>query len=286
MRMVTRVRTGVVALCVAALAATPALVQTSASGAPAERAAQARPDLTFKIAGKSLTVRGAKGLQAGRVSIAVKGTPGTVSVVAMDKGYTFRQMRRDYAASNKGDMKALRRVFAKVDFLGGLSTLTEPGTATVVLPRAGTYTAFIFGGRGPTSPVTLRARARHRVAAPDTDGRVLAREGHRWGGSAHFPTEGTLLFKNKADQPHFLLMMQVKEGTTQEQVMEALQSEGPPDWILPGYLETDALSPGRSMTVDYRLPPGQYVQLCFVPDPTMKGMPHAMMGMVRMVHVM
>ena len=45
-------------------------------------------------------------------------------------------------------------------------------------------------------------------------------------------------------------------------------------------METGSLSPGRSMTVDYDLPGGQYVVLCFFPDPKMGGMPHAMMGMV------
>jgi hypothetical protein len=45
------------------------------------------------------------------------------------------------------------------------------------------------------------------------------------------------------------------------------------------------ISPGRSMTVDYDLPPGQYVLLCFMPDPKMHGMPHALMGMIKMVHL-
>lgn len=285
MRMVTHLRTGVATLCVAALAATPALVQTSASAVLAE---QQRPDLTLKVVDGKLTVKGAQGLRAGRIAIAVKGKPGsgTVGVAALDAGYTFRDARADFAASNKGDMKALKRLFAKVEFLGGLATGQEPGTATIVLPRAGTYTAFVFGRRGPASPVTLRAGAVRRSPAPDVDGKVIARSGRRWAGSAHFPTKGTLLFKNKDDQPHFLWMQQVKEGTTKEQVLEGLQSNEEPDWVLPGHLETEALSPGRSMTVDYDLPAGQYVQLCMIGDPTMKGMPHAFMGMVRMVHVM
>ncbi len=40
------------------------------------------------------------------------------------------------------------------------------------------------------------------------------------------------------------------------------------------------------MTVNYDLPPGQYVALCFMPDPKMQGMPHAFMGMIKMIHVM
>jgi len=70
-------------------------------------------------------------------------------------------------------------------------------------------------------------------------------------------------------------------------VLEALQNEqGPePSWILPAGMETGTLSPGRSMTVDYDLPAGQYVVMCFFPDPKMGGMPHALMGMLRMIHL-
>ena len=39
------------------------------------------------------------------------------------------------------------------------------------------------------------------------------------------------------------------------------------------------------MTVDYDLPAGQYVIMCFFPDPHMGGMPHALMGMLRMIHL-
>ena len=35
------------------------------------------------------------------------------------------------------------------------------------------------------------------------------------------------------------------------------------------------------MTADYKLPKGNYVMLCFWPDATMGGMPHAFMGMIR-----
>ena len=40
------------------------------------------------------------------------------------------------------------------------------------------------------------------------------------------------------------------------------------------------------MTLDYKLPAGQYFMTCFFPDPKMKGMPHAFMGMTKMLHVM
>ena len=39
------------------------------------------------------------------------------------------------------------------------------------------------------------------------------------------------------------------------------------------------------MTVNYDLPPGQYVIMCFFPDPNMQGMVHALMGMLKMIHL-
>ena len=56
-------------------------------------------------------------------------------------------------------------------------------------------------------------------------------------------------------------------------------------WVLPAGMETGTLSPGRSMTVDYDLPAGQYVVMCFFPDPKMGGMPHSLMGMLKMIHL-
>jgi hypothetical protein len=98
------------------------------------------------------------------------------------------------------------------------------------------------------------------------------------------------MFKSAATSPvlHFLSMQQVKEGTTVEQVLEAFQGpegSGPPDWALQASMDTDVISPHRAMTVDYDLPAGQYVVLCFMPDPKMHGMPHALMGMIEMIHL-
>ena len=127
------------------------------------------------------------------------------------------------------------------------------------------------------------------VSAPDTDGRILAKAGPAWGGASTLPAEGRFLFKNKRTTgvPHFVLLPQVVEGTTNDQVLEYLQSgsEAPPSFGLPAGLETASISPGRSMTVNYDLPPGQYVIMCFFPDPEMGGMPHSLMGMLRMIHL-
>ncbi len=106
------------------------------------------------------------------------------------------------------------------------------------------------------------------------------------------PANGRFLFKNKATTgvPHFVILQQVAEGTTTDTGAASIcrprrGQTPPPAWALQAGMETGSLSPGRSMTVDYDLPAGQYVVMCFFPDPQMGGMPHALMGMLEMIHL-
>jgi hypothetical protein len=61
-------------------------------------------------------------------------------------------------------------------------------------------------------------------------------------------------------------------------------SNGPPPWARRGEAGVDALSYGEQQTLHVNLPAGQYVEMCFFPDPD-EGLPHAFMGMIRMVHL-
>ncbi|PUA80357.1 hypothetical protein C7S10_14610 [Nocardioides currus] len=209
---------------------------------------------------------------------------GSAEIVMFKGDYDARDLAKDVAASDKGDIKALKRALANTTFLGGFE---KNGTGTVVLPKAGDYSVFSFESKGTAE---FSAGAMKMARTPKTDGTVIAKQGPVWAGSSTMPAEGSFLFKNKdRTVPHFVILQQVAEGTTTDQVLETLQSEGPPSgpppWALAGELETASLNPGKSMTVDYDLPPGQYVVMCFFPDPNMGGMPHALMGMLRMIHL-
>lgn len=286
MRIPTLVRTAVAGLCATVLVATPGLVSTAS--AEVDTSSRALPTLKAKIKGTSVTLRGTKGLRAGHVKLVVTGKSDTsVTFGRLDSDYSFDRFRKDLMASfTKNDMKALKRVYAKADAIGGLA----PGSSgTITFPRAGEYFAFVFGDRGMGKPVMFQVGAKRQSKAPSFDGKVVADDGPSWRGSAMLPAKGTLLLKNASSKQemHFLELQQVVEGTTVDQVLESFQSEsqGPPEWALPGHLITDVISQGRSMTVNYDLPPGQYVALCFMPDPKM-GMPHSFMGMIKMIHVM
>lgn len=278
--MITQLRAGLALACAGALVSVPALVTAPASAMQADR--QAGQSLTITVAKNALRLKGANGLRAGRIKLAVKGKAAPVSIVSFARGYSVRDLAKDYAAANKGDMKALKRAIAGTTFHGGFAS---GGTGTIVLPKAGSYTAVVMANK-VQAPTAFKVGAVKKSKAPSVDGTITARKGMKWGGSDHLPTEGTFSFKNSDTQPHFVVLQQVQEGTTVEDVMESFKSEGQPAWALPAGLETDVLSPGRQMTMDYELPAGQYVVLCFFPDPKMKGMPHSMMGMVKMIHVM
>jgi hypothetical protein len=285
MRLLRSARAGVAVACASTLAAATLVHAASgpASGAASEAARAPLQSISIKVAKKAITVRGAKGLDAGRIEVSVTGR-GVAEFLMFDKGYDFADFSKDVEKfERKNDIKALKRALRNTEILGGVM----PGASgTIVLPKAGDYTVFSFASRGHAE---LSAAAGKSSPAPKHDAKIVGRAGPKWGGSSVLPKKGTLLFKN-ADKtvPHFVLMQQVAEGTTTDQVLEFLMSEEqgpPPEWFLPGYLETGSLSSGRSMTVDYKLPPGQYALLCFFPDPNMQGMPHAFMGMIKMVTV-
>jgi hypothetical protein len=290
MPMVKTVRGVVAALCATALASTPLLLTQAgadATTAPTASRAAPTPHVTATHTKKTIRLKGANGLRPGRVKLSVTGK-GTVEFVMFKRGYDIADFTKDVNRFGaKNDVKALKRALRKTTILGGLS---GGSTGTIVLPKAGSYTPISLGQRGLVSGKALVVRgAKRATKTPKVDGTIIGKVGPAWGGSSSLPAKGRLGFKNKADEPHFVILQQVAEGTTTDQVLQFLQTDDgtspPPPWLMAGGMETGTLSPGRSMTVDYDLPPGQYDVMCFFPDPEMGGMPHALMGMLEMIHL-
>ena len=290
MHVPTGLRRVVAVVCATALASSPVLLAPTTAGAAGTSPTSARaatPHLTALLTKKTIAVKGADDLRAGRVHLEVRGR-GIVEFVTFKKGYDIADFTADVNKFGaKNDLKALTRALKNSTIVGGLS---GGGTGTIVFPKPAAYTPFSLGERGVVTGKTLVVDGPKRSSkTPSTDGSIIAKNGPSWGGASQLPMKGRFQFKNKADQPHFVSLQQVAEGTTTDQVLEALQSEEgdgpPPSWILPASMETGTLSPGRSMTVDYDLPAGQYVVMCFFPDPKMGGMPHALMGMLEMIHL-
>jgi hypothetical protein len=95
-------------------------------------------------------------------------------------------------------------------------------------------------------------------------------------------TAGHHLIKveNKGTQPHELELVRLGEGKTMDDLAKWGQTlEGP----LPGTSLGGAapMVPGQVEYFPVDLTPGNYVLLCFLPDPTKNNMPHMAEGMVR-----
>jgi len=88
---------------------------------------------------------------------------------------------------------------------------------------------------------------------------------------------------NADDTVHFMQLQPVGPGTTDRDVQRALEATG--GLSVGGLADTtrptvgsEVLSPGVRHAVDYDLPAGRYVLLCFIADES-DGMTHAVMGM-------
>jgi hypothetical protein len=270
------------------------------AGAVQVRGVASTPKLSVVIAKSQFSFSGPHTFRAGRVAVALeaKKADADIDIASFKKGYTFADFKADISAfgasygknglPSKAGLKHLNHAVGNTTLYGGLDA--DAGTAirgTVVLPKAGTY--YLYNDTNvPADPEKLTVTGPPVVRAnPHSSATVKAVNGERFGGATSLPAKGTITFKNAStDSPHFLVLIHVKEGTTRQQVIKFLESgsSGNPPWALRGDISTDVISPGLAQTLTYNLPKGEYVELCFFPD-LQTGMPHALMGMVGIVHL-
>jgi hypothetical protein len=260
--------------------------------------AAASPTLHATISKHGLKLKGDRSIQASRVTVSLKavGKERELAIARFKKGYSFKKLVRDETyffthtkkdgSPTKKALKRLDHVITVATFAGGLDV--QPGQTakeTLVMSK-GKYVVF-NDSNIPSQPQTITVTgATHHAKSPKTSATVFMKKNqNRFGGSKVLPAKGTIKVVNhNVNSPHFLVMLHVKKGTTRKQVEEGLQSPNPPSFALPGGIGTDALSMGQSQTLTYSIPKGTYAQLCFFPDP-MTGIPHAFMGMIRIVTV-
>jgi len=272
-----------------ALALTLAVSTTMAGAAlVAPSANAATQSVTFTAAGGTVHYRGPARLHTGLVSMTYKqgtGGPG-VEVWRLKAGYTFKQFNKDAGGfgASQPTPAGIKRILSHAWGYGGFATDSHRVKGKLFLNKPGHYVAFWMGPKGgvliKNIKVTGHVRKHARSGASKT---VTMRNGARFGGASALPAKGTIKVWNRAtDSPHFLILQHVATGTTRAQVMAALQSPNPPTFVRAGMRQTGTLSPNHWQTLTYSLPKGTYVEMCFFPDPK-TGMPHALMGMVRIV---
>jgi hypothetical protein len=161
-----------------------------------------------------------------------------------------------------------------------------PLTVTESLP-AGHY--FVFdGGSHPPVPftVTPSAHGRDGDAGPDSAFTVKMTSDDKFIAPRKWSHRGTVTVANVSDTLHFMNLVPVAKGTTDDQIQQFFASgaQGAPPFADPSRpsVGSDVESPGQSLQLSYDLPPGTYALLCFVADDE-TGMPHAMMGMHKVV---
>jgi hypothetical protein len=256
-------------------AAAVGLVLTGA--APAQAAAHSTVQVDVASSG---AIHMRHSLPAGYLKFDVDGASGhTFELVKPKHHASVSRLVTDTNAFNKtGKATGIERDFTAI---GGSLTQTD---LWVRLPH-GTYYAIDIEPTTLTRQhvVTLHVGAGYAVADRPHVGAVITAVGEmRWAKSPkHIPSHGTLAFLNESTDYHFIVLLQVKPGTTLTQVKKALMSPGQPSFALAGNYSTGVVSPGHSQLSTYSLPKGKYVLACFWPDEN--GVPHAAMGMLRFI---
>jgi hypothetical protein len=203
-------------------------------------------------------------------------------------GYTYKEASEDFVkAFEKGRLGALARIYENIDFQGGATATADKNARFAVTLHEGTYIV--------TSGESLVERL--HVAGPAVDGGsiepdAVIRATTNADGMQVFRSKkelahrGWLKFKNRATQPHFLLLQKVAKSTTRKDVNEYFQTDGSedPPWLRAAFDETGLISPDRAMYYHYNLPRGRYLVACFMPD-IETGAPHAIMGMFKLVNL-
>ena len=167
----------------------------------------------------------------------------------------------------------------------------KTGTLAVDL-ELGTYWALDTDTNDPGKflPFTVAGDDTGNVM-PEAGATIKAVQDTSWAKKpTSIPSKGLLTFKNAASQNHFISMAKLKKGMTYQDFKKwfAVAQNGPagPSPVNFGLgISSGALSPGHVATFRYNVPKGDYVMLCFWPDAKMGGMPHAFMGMHRVITV-
>jgi hypothetical protein len=222
------------------------------------------------------------------------GKGGQAQVLRLRKGYSLQQAGKDFGALFTGNVKAVRRIDNNVVFYGGIDVpkagVKAPNEWGVNLDKPGTYYVVNTGTNSNPAPTPFTVRGQvHRGALPTATGWVNPAGtvgANRWVTPATDPHKGWMKTTNKAQEPHFPVLNQVQESTTDQDVQDYINqnTQTPPSWALPGNAEANVISPGHTMVWKYSVPAGKYIVMCFWPSKT-NGMPHFSMGMWKLFHL-
>ena len=216
--------------------------------------------------------------------------------------------QEEFAPDPSTDAKGTRDLTRDAEFVGLADVSQEDPMLVTESLDPGQYYVFDAGktpptGPGSLTPFTVTPSHRDHHGRDDGDGdrdhgdhrdgphsafTVKLTSADTFSAPRHWPHRGTVTVANVSDTLHFMNLVPVQAGTTDQQVQQyfdtSMGSNQPPSFIDPSRPSggADVQSPGRSLQLTYDLPAGTYVLLCFVAD-DQTGMPHAAMGMHKVV---
>jgi uncharacterized cupredoxin-like copper-binding protein len=206
-----------------------------------------------------------------------------LQLVRLNDGVTLEQFQ---AALQKSELAAM----PLVEFVGGVGGIAPGQTAiaTVHLDKPGTYLelCLIPNAEGVPHLALGMIKPFEVVAAtamtevPKTDLVVDMLDFAFTIPGELSAGQQTWEVVNHGEQPHELVLGKIAEGKTLEDVMSYLTTDDVgPDAPFTPIGGTPGLSTLHSQFVSFDLTPGEYVTLCFFPDPE-SGKPHIALGMV------
>jgi hypothetical protein len=277
------------ALTTAALVAAPGTVQ-AATAAP--------PVVSISVQGNQAVVSPAM-VRPGVVEFQVGDTfaipdsgPDALSVLQTDQLdlvlSTLPSVFGDFTdpAAAAASAAGMRTIHAIATFYGGATK----GMTWRVYLKPGTYT--VMGvqstAMGMAKPATFTVAGTPRAGVlPYTEAAVRAIGpvgANKWTFRQSKAPVQWMRFTNSAKELHFLGMEGVKSDVTPAMVKSALMSPDPPKFLNGKGLHFDVVSPGVSVAIKGPIPAGRYLVDCFIPSET-DGMPHALMGMWKLIDV-
>jgi len=220
------------------------------------------------------------------------GGPDQLSVVRTDQlPLVLETLKTVFADTSTPEAAAaaaqgMRTINGLATFYGG----GGKGTTWQVDLPAGNYSVVgipsaVFGLTKPATFTVAGARRTGQLAATQATIRAVGPVGdNRWTFRQTGSPVRWLRFANASKEIHFLDMAGVKPGTTSADVKKAFSSPGEPKFFTGEGLTVEVVSPGVVVAVKGPVESGTYLATCFVPSES-DGMPHAMMGMWKLVTV-
>lgn len=264
--------------------------QPTAAPEPAQAAAPAAPAtaaVEVKIEGHDFSYDAPDQIAAGLVTFKFENAgkePHHAQLARLNDGVTMTQLE-DALKKSEND------AFPLITLVGGPGAVfpNQSSNVTLDLP-AGQYVLICFFtsddgaphfAKGMIKPLTVTTAGEARPAEPQADLTVTMKDFHFDMSSEMKAGKQVWKIVNDGPQPHELQVLKLAPGKTVDDMAAFFQTQGPPSGPPPfdtlGGMQ--GLNQGLSGWLNLDLTAGNYVAICYIPDPK-SGKPHFALGMV------